>query len=80
MEMARKAAKYLSQACKNFLPAQSAKMEVGKSANELINHKPQIYELILQIQRSALTLKNEEGVTPYNKKVTPNLLIFRENS
>ena len=51
---ARKAAKYLSQACKNFLPAQGVKMEVGKSANELINHKPQIYELILQIQGSAL--------------------------
>ena len=54
MEMTRKAAKYLSQACKNFLPAQGVKMEVGKSANELINHKPQIYELILQIQGSAL--------------------------
>ena len=52
--MTRKAAKYLSQACKNFLPAQGAKMEVRKSANELINHKLQIFEFILQIQGSAL--------------------------
>ena len=53
MEMARKAAKYLFQACKIFLPAQGAKMEVGKSANELINHKLQIFDFILQIQGSA---------------------------
>ena len=45
---ARKAAKYLSQACKNFLPAQSAKMEVRKSANELINHKQLIFDFLLQ--------------------------------
>ena len=42
---ARKAAKYLSQACKNFLPAQGAKNPSGKRQNELINHKLQIFEL-----------------------------------
>ena len=42
---ARKAAKYLSQACKNFLPAQGAKKSLRKSANEFINHKLQIFEL-----------------------------------
>ena len=42
---ARKAAKYLSQACKNFLPAQGAKNPSGNRQNELINHKLQIFEL-----------------------------------
>jgi len=45
MEIARRAAKYLFQACKNFLPAQSAKMKSGKETSELINHKLQIFEL-----------------------------------
>ena len=53
METARKAAKTLSQACKNFLPAQGAKMEVRKSAKELINHKLQIFDFLLQFQESA---------------------------
>ena len=44
-EKARKAAKYLSQACKNFLPAQGAKNPSGNRQNELINHKLQIFEL-----------------------------------
>ena len=51
--MARRAAKYLSQACKNFLPAQGAKMEVRKSASELINHKQLIVDFLLQFQGSA---------------------------
>ena len=66
MEMARKAAKYLSQACKNFLPAQGAKMEVGKSANELINNKLQIYEFVLQIQWSA-PYGAENGGRPWSE-------------
>ena len=49
MEIARKAAKYLSQACKNFLSAQSAKMEVRKSASELINHKQLIFDFFITI-------------------------------
>jgi hypothetical protein len=53
MEIARKAAKYLSQACKNFLSVQSAKMEVRKSASELINHKQLIFDFLLQFQWSA---------------------------
>ena len=53
MKMARRAAKYLSQACKNFLPAQGAKMEVRKSANELIYHKLQIFDFLLHSKRSA---------------------------
>ena len=46
---ARKAAKYLSQACKNFLPAQGAKNPSGNRQNELINHKLQIFDFILHL-------------------------------
>ena len=49
---ARKAAKYLSQACKNFLPAQGAKNPSGNRQNELINHKLQIFDFILHLSFS----------------------------
>ena len=49
---ARKAAKYLSQACKNFLPAQGAKFPSGNRQNELINHKLQIFDFILHLSFS----------------------------
>ena len=49
---ARKAAKYLSQACKNFLPAQGAKNPSGNRQNELINHKLQIFDFLLHLSFS----------------------------
>ena len=58
--MARRAAKTLFQACKNFLPAQGAKMEVRKSAKELINHKQQIFDFLLHLSFSRY---RESGVS-----------------
>ena len=77
--MARKAAKYLSQACKNFLPAQGAKMEVRKSAKELINHKQQIFDFILQtmtmkvkaVEKKLKFTKNENDPGVWRYVMTP---------
>ena len=47
---AHKAAKYLSQACKNFLPAQGAKIPSRNRQNEFINHKTTNFRIILTFE------------------------------
>ena len=76
-EIAPRPAKILFQACKNFLPAQGAKMEVRKSANELINLKLQIFDFFITILQG-VPLEGRKRVGPRgtsksNKNLIKNL-------